>query len=569
MSEESLALGSFSDGGYADLNLQRLIGGHAVILANAGGGKSYLIRKLLETTHGYIQQVVLDPEDEFYTLRETGNYLIAGGEDGDCPAKPENAKALAMAVLEHNLSVIVQLNDLHVDEQQEFIATFLDTLIGAPKTLWRPMMMVLDEVHRFAPQEGWAASSAAVKDLTARGRKRGLTAILATQRLAKVDKNVTGDVNNWWMGRVGQSTDRRVVADALGFKPTGVEARGLATLAPGDFWAFGPAISPEARLMHVGKVQTTHIQAGQARTATAPPPKALKGILADLAKAAEKPVEASAGDAGPDAPANAAPPAGGPSPEEVAAIRAEGHAEGSKTGFRNGMIAGTRGAIDLLRGVVTKLEAVEADTGGRPDPLFDALIAEAHRLADIPPGVGVREPAGLGATRPEDDAYHPRRRREAFVDTNMSPPTAGGQVSKPVQKVVDSIKHFWPAAVTFDMAGRHAGIGLKSSMLTRHKEELRASGLVECLPDGRYRAFLDAPTGVKPLEAFKAKLPPAYAKILEVIAEAPGWIDRPAIVEKAGVSPTSSTTAAALKVFVDLDLIDYDGKRAKLLEEFR
>ena len=75
-------LGSTSNGDVA-IDLDRLVGGHAAIIANSGGGKSGLLRRLLEQTHGSIQHIILDVEDEFYTLRERYDYVIAGGDDGE------------------------------------------------------------------------------------------------------------------------------------------------------------------------------------------------------------------------------------------------------------------------------------------------------------------------------------------------------------------------------------------------------------------------------------------------------------------------------------------------------
>jgi hypothetical protein len=49
----------------AAFNLQSLLESRLLIQANSGGGKSYVIRKLLEETHGKVQQIVIDLEGEF------------------------------------------------------------------------------------------------------------------------------------------------------------------------------------------------------------------------------------------------------------------------------------------------------------------------------------------------------------------------------------------------------------------------------------------------------------------------------------------------------------------------
>jgi hypothetical protein len=77
-------LGQFDDHTDVELDIETLVGSHLCISANSGAGKSGAIRKLLETTHGSLQHIVIDVEDEFYTLREKYDYLIAGGDNGDC-----------------------------------------------------------------------------------------------------------------------------------------------------------------------------------------------------------------------------------------------------------------------------------------------------------------------------------------------------------------------------------------------------------------------------------------------------------------------------------------------------
>lgn len=86
-----------------------------LVQANSGAGKSWAIRRLLEQTHGHCQQIILDVEGEFYTLRERYDYILAraGKEDRDCPAEPRSAHLLARRVLELGVSAIVDIYELH------------------------------------------------------------------------------------------------------------------------------------------------------------------------------------------------------------------------------------------------------------------------------------------------------------------------------------------------------------------------------------------------------------------------------------------------------------------------
>jgi DNA helicase HerA-like ATPase len=80
-----IVIGSTSSGDDVAVNLDVLVRTRGLITANSGGGKSYLIRKLLEEVYGKVQAIVIDPEGEFSTLREKYGYVLVGA-DGETPA---------------------------------------------------------------------------------------------------------------------------------------------------------------------------------------------------------------------------------------------------------------------------------------------------------------------------------------------------------------------------------------------------------------------------------------------------------------------------------------------------
>lgn len=120
-----------------ELDLSRLISTRLLIQANAGAGKSWLIRRILEQTHGKVQQIVLDLEGEFSTLREEYDYLLVG-KDGEIPANIQTAELLARKLLKLNVSTIIDLSELKHHERILFVKRFLDSLVNAPRELWHP-----------------------------------------------------------------------------------------------------------------------------------------------------------------------------------------------------------------------------------------------------------------------------------------------------------------------------------------------------------------------------------------------------------------------------------------------
>lgn len=272
-------------------DLQKLIDTRALVQANSGGGKSHTLRRLLEQTHGKVQQLVIDPEGEFASLRERYDYVLAARTGGDTAADPRAAKLLAERLLQLGVSAILDIYELKAHERIRFVRHFLEALVDAPKSLWHPALVVVDEAHVFCPQQGEAESAGAVIDLCTRGRKRGFSAILATQRLSKLHKDAAAELNNKLIGRTGLDVDRKRAGEELGFT-TKEQLLSLRQLEPGAFYAFGPALSLEVIQVQVGPVQTTHPKAGSRIAFTPPPPtdkvKALLPQLADLPAEAEQ-----------------------------------------------------------------------------------------------------------------------------------------------------------------------------------------------------------------------------------------------------------------------------------------
>lgn len=271
------------------IDLDKLLETRLLIQANSGGGKSWNIRKLLEETHGKVQQIVLDIEGEFSSLREEYDFILAG-KGGDIEANPRTAELLAQKILELNVSIIIDLYELKQHDRIKFVAKFLDAMINAPKNLWHPALVVVDEAHLFAPESGHAESSSAVIDLATRGRKRGFCAVIATQRLSKLNKDVAAECNNKMIGRTGLDIDMKRAADELGFSKA--DMLKLRDLDPGQFYAFGPAISRGVELVQIGKVKTQHYKAGKKGIYTPTPPtdkvRSVLLKLADLPHEAEK-----------------------------------------------------------------------------------------------------------------------------------------------------------------------------------------------------------------------------------------------------------------------------------------
>ena len=262
------------------IDLNNLIATRLLIQANSGGGKSYLIRKLLEESHGQVQHIVLDLEGEFSTLRDEYDYLLCG-RDGDIPVNIKTAALLGKRILELNVSTIVDISELKKHERTLFVKRFLDSLLDAPRKLWHPVLVVVDEAHQFCPQASKSDSASSVIDLMTRGRKRGYCGVLATQRISKLHKDACAEANNRLIGRTGLDVDRKRASEELGFTKKEDE-RSLRDLEPGEFYAFGSAISKEIIKVKIGDVKTSHPEPGHNLIESSSTPENIKKLLKDV-----------------------------------------------------------------------------------------------------------------------------------------------------------------------------------------------------------------------------------------------------------------------------------------------
>jgi hypothetical protein len=274
------SLGTTPNGENINLNVDRLIETRMLLTASSGGGKSQTIRRILEQTHGHVQQIVIDPEDEFYTLREKFDYILAGRTGGDCPADLRSAGLLAHKLLELGASAIIGIYELKYHDRIQFVKLFLDSMLSAPKSLWHPVLVVVDEAHLFCPQAGEAASAGSVIDLMSRGRKRGFAGILASQRLSKLHKDAAAEAKNYLIGQCSLDVDVKRASDYLGFNTK--QHAYLRGLRPGQFFVYGPALSTDVVLCQVGAITTSHPKAGQQSVAPVAPPATIKRVLSQL-----------------------------------------------------------------------------------------------------------------------------------------------------------------------------------------------------------------------------------------------------------------------------------------------
>jgi hypothetical protein len=292
----SIVLGKTDAGHTLKLDVDLLLRTRLLIQGGSGSGKSWLLRRLAEQLFGKVPVIIIDPEGEFATLREQYGYVLVG-KGGETPADPRSAPLLAEKLLELHASAICDLYELKPAQRHAWVKAFLEALIDAPKKLWQPAIIIVDEAHLFAPEKGAGESEAseAMIALTSRGRKRGFCAVFATQRLGKLRKDAAAELLNVLIGNTFIDIDRQRAAESLGVANDQKKAffDQVKVLTEGQFWALGRALTVDRTLVTIGPVTTSHPKAGFSKHGGEPPPAPDK-VRALLPKLADLPAEAEA-----------------------------------------------------------------------------------------------------------------------------------------------------------------------------------------------------------------------------------------------------------------------------------
>lgn len=254
----TIDIGSDKLGAPVRIDIEELLATRLLVQGNSGSGKSHLLRRLLEESAALVQQIVIDPEGDFVTLADAFGHIVidAGAYDS------REIVQLATRVREHRASVVLALDNLELEAQMRCAASFLSTMFDAHRDHWYPALVVVDEAQMFAPavagdvsDETRRISLGAMTNLMCRGRKRGLAGIIATQRLAKLAKNVAAEASNFLMGRTFLDIDMARAADLLGMERRQAEA--IRDLERGEFLALGPAICRRPVSVRIGNVRTS------------------------------------------------------------------------------------------------------------------------------------------------------------------------------------------------------------------------------------------------------------------------------------------------------------------------
>lgn len=279
------------------------------ILAKKGAGKTYAAGVIEEEfAEKRLPFVVLDPVGVHYGIRSTADgtkraypVVVFGGEHGDIPIERDMGQAVAEAVVDENISCIIDLSELSKGAWRQFVTDFCRELYRRNRNT-NPRHVFIEEATEFIPQTRrpeMQVAYEAVERLVRMGRNRGLGVTLISQRSAQVAKDVLSQLDILIALRTVGAHDRKAMLDMFEgvlehddlpkleeFKRT------IPRLEDGVAWIWSPEFLKcfeqvrirERRTFHGGAtVQVSEVQLVQARPDVsalrkrlAPPPKKQK-----------------------------------------------------------------------------------------------------------------------------------------------------------------------------------------------------------------------------------------------------------------------------------------------------
>ena len=208
-----------------NLDLETLIGQCISILGIRGSGKSNTAGVIFEEllSNNYPMSIV-DIEGEYFGLKERYEVLVVGrGEGVEIEIDADCAGEIAQVSMESNVPVVLDLSGFLSDERTEILKAYLDSLWNLAGTLRRPYIIGIEEAHEFIPQGVKNELKELIARVALRGRKRGLGAIIVSQRSAKVDKDVLSQAGMLLLHRVVHDVDMRVYAELLPWRKSEVK----------------------------------------------------------------------------------------------------------------------------------------------------------------------------------------------------------------------------------------------------------------------------------------------------------------------------------------------------------
>lgn len=217
------------------LDIAAFVGKCVAVLGITGSGKSNTVAVLVEELLAQgLTATIIDIEGEYWGLAERHELLIAGrSAQSELPLEVGTAALLAELSLLRRVSIVLDLSEHSQTEAAEILLLYITHLWGVAGKLRKPYLVVVEEAHEYLPQGTNSPLKQMLTRMALRGRKRGLSLLLASQRSAKVEKDVLTQAALLFLHQVVHPTDMKVYKDLIPWPGSQVEET-VPRLQPGQ-----------------------------------------------------------------------------------------------------------------------------------------------------------------------------------------------------------------------------------------------------------------------------------------------------------------------------------------------
>ncbi len=185
----------------------------------APGSRAAFLRRLADSEHttGHLIRAMSPGDVATGTIR-----ILDGGNAG-----------------ENNQVTVIDINSLHDRAKRFVVGVIVRKLVEQKEGRPRPLVfLVLDELNKYAPREGWSPIKEVILDIAERGRSLGVVLIGAQQTASEIERRVTANASFRVAGRLDSAEASR---GEYGFLTDAARSR-ASILKPGTMFLHQPEI---------------------------------------------------------------------------------------------------------------------------------------------------------------------------------------------------------------------------------------------------------------------------------------------------------------------------------------
>ena len=206
----------------------------AFLLGNKGAGKSHALAVLAEEAwRNRLPFIYYDVNGDACSLRELGDDVIILGSRSNAEEIRKSDYQLKdihndingyiKLCVDKGFSLVVDLSAIEdPDNRPFFLADMIKAHYIISGYIRKPVMVLIDEAHLFAPQVGaikaQKESLRAMNQMMSDGRKRGIISISATQQITQINKSFIALMNLRLFGKITHHAHYKYIQEYLPFK---------------------------------------------------------------------------------------------------------------------------------------------------------------------------------------------------------------------------------------------------------------------------------------------------------------------------------------------------------------